>query len=76
MRMTLAKQLIRCPLCKEPIAAGASRCKHCHADLSQVTPTREKWLVKLDTFRNGFLAGVLFTLILVLLSYLHCNSGA
>ncbi|HWR82052.1 MAG TPA: hypothetical protein VN285_01985 [Candidatus Deferrimicrobium sp.] len=71
--MTAPKVTDRCPLCKEPIAAGATRCKHCHADLS-VVPTKSKPLfAKLNTFRVGFMAGALFALTLVLLLYLQCR---
>jgi len=73
--MAVPKLMVKCPLCKEPIAAGATKCKHCLSDLSDLSPTKNSWFSKINTFRIGFLSGVLFTLTLVLLTYLHCNSG-
>jgi uncharacterized paraquat-inducible protein A len=66
--MSLAKSTQKCPYCKETIAAGASRCKHCHADLK--TPKRH-WLTRINNFRAGFLGGILFALVLFVLGYLH-----
>ena len=71
--MTLAKPLTKCPYCLEPIAAGATRCKHCQADL---TAKKSKGsFAKLDTFRAGFLVGVLFSIILGVLIYGHFSWG-
>ena len=67
--MAIAKEMTRCPLCKEPIIAGASRCRHCHADLAVTSSKKKSWFVKIDDFRHGFLTGILFTLILVVLAY-------
>ena len=67
--------MVKCPLCKEPIVAGATRCKHCHSDLSGLSLPKSSRFSRLNTFRFGFLTGVLFTLALVLLTYLHCSSA-
>ena len=69
--MTVAKETVRCPFCREPIAAGALRCKHCHADLTGGAGRKKSPLAALNTFRTGFLAGVLFSLILAVLIYLQ-----
>ena len=68
--MSLAKSTQKCPYCKETIAAGASRCKHCHADLKKPAG-RWPWLTHLNNFRAGFLGGIAFSIVLFLLGYLH-----
>ncbi len=73
--MVVPKQIVKCPLCKEPIVAGATRCKHCHSDLSDLPAGRKSWFAGVNNFRTGFLCGVLFTLMLVILTYLHCSGG-
>lgn len=72
--MVVAKQLIKCPYCLEPIAAGATRCKHCQADLGSRKKNRLS-LKKLDNFRTGFLAGVLFSIILAFLTWFQFWGG-
>jgi len=66
--MTVARETIRCPFCREVIAAGATRCKHCHANLSERKQKRSV-LARWNTFRFGFLAGILFSLTLIVLIY-------
>ena len=68
--MSVAKEMTRCPLCKEPIIAGALRCKHCHAELGK-QKSKKNPLTKLNTFRAGFLTGVLFSLVLAILMYMQ-----
>ncbi len=58
-----------CPYCKEPIAAGATRCKHCQSDLAEVSKKRKSFFAKYDTFRLGFLTGIVFTITVSLLIY-------
>ena len=70
-RMSVAAVKEKCPYCKESIAPGAVRCKHCHADLGAVKKAKPGMFKGLDTFRTGFLAGIAFTLLLVLLFYLQ-----
>jgi len=72
--MTLVKQSAKCPFCKETIAAGASRCKHCHSDL-KTAPGEKKKLKQLDNFRTGFISGIVFTLTLVFLIYVQFLMG-
>lgn len=72
--MTLVKELRKCPYCRETIAADATRCKHCHAELPGKKKT-DHWWTGLNTFRTGFLTGVLFTLILALLVYFHFSGN-
>ncbi len=72
--MTLAQNLIKCPYCREEIAYGAIRCKHCHADLSELKKKDSIW-AKYNCFRTGFLCGVLFALIVSVVVYLHFISG-
>jgi hypothetical protein len=69
MSVAVAKE--KCPYCRESIAPGAVRCKHCHADLAAVKKKKSNRLGSLDTFRTGFLSGTLFVLILVVLAYLQ-----
>jgi len=73
--MTVAKMSQKCPYCKETINAGATRCKHCHADLSAGSKKKTSALANLDNFRTGFLCGILFTLILTVLGYFHFFAG-
>ncbi|HOP07839.1 MAG TPA: hypothetical protein PLF13_11185 [candidate division Zixibacteria bacterium] len=72
--MVVVKQLTKCPFCLEPIAAGATRCKHCQADLSS-NRKKKAFIYKLNTFRTGFLTGVLFSLLLVIIIWFHFWSG-
>lgn len=71
LTMPVAKQLKKCPYCTEPINASASRCKHCHADLGAPASGKPAALARLDSFRTGFLSGILFCLILAVLLYLQ-----
>ncbi|MBI5265797.1 MAG: hypothetical protein HY851_01055 [candidate division Zixibacteria bacterium] len=66
--MSVAKQTTVCPYCKEQIAAGASKCKHCQSELNKVDSKKSRF-AKYNTFRNGFLTGVLFTIVLIILGY-------
>ena len=72
--MSVVKEAVKCPFCKEPIAVGAVRCKHCHADLKPAQ-AKKPLLSKYNNFRVGFLSGILFTIIIILLSYMHFYSG-
>ena len=73
--MTVAKETRRCPYCRETIAATASRCKHCHADLDDMPRKRPAFLKKVNTFRIGFLCGILFTLLMTILIYFQFYAG-
>ena len=75
MTMVVPKLMSKCPFCREPIAADATRCKHCHVDLTSLSSKKGGKLSRFNTFRNGFITGVLFTLALLVLAYLHCTSG-
>jgi hypothetical protein len=74
LAMSVAKTLDKCPFCREPIMPGAVRCKHCHADLKTVVSKRSP-LAGLNTFRTGFLGGIVFCLILAVLGYLQFYTG-
>jgi hypothetical protein len=63
--------MTRCPYCKEAIIEGAIKCKHCHSELKPPEKAHPKPLSGINTFRNGFIVGVLFTLVLVILAYKH-----
>ena len=83
----LAKQLIpmgieygkkgmlfkKCPKCKEAVNAAAIRCKHCHAEIG--TAKKKSLWSGQNTFRLGFLSGILFALIVVLLIYWQVSLG-
>ena len=73
--MSLAKEITKCPFCKEPIAAGAVRCKHCHADLVKRDDKKGARFARLNTFRTGFLCGVLFAVVIFVLGYFQFFSG-
>jgi len=73
--MTVAKPTTKCPFCKETIMAGATKCKHCQSDLSEVLSRKKSFFSRFNTFRNGFIVGVLLTLTLVILLYLQCRSS-
>lgn len=72
--MSLVKQLQKCPFCLEPIMAEATRCKHCQTDLADESRKKSR-LKKYQTFRTGFLAGMLFSLILATLAWAHLFWG-
>ena len=72
--MAVVKETTRCPFCREVIAADATRCRHCHADLSGARGKKSP-LAVLNTFRTGFLTGVLFTLVLGILIYWQFFGG-
>lgn len=69
--MSVAKTMTVCPYCKEPIATGATRCKHCQSDLAAVAKKKRSVFAKYNTFRFGFLTGIIFTITLGLLVYLQ-----
>ena len=73
--MTVAHQTIRCPYCKEPIATGATRCKHCQSDLAGQVAKKKSMFAEMNTFRTGFLSGILFCLILAVLAYFQFWGG-
>jgi hypothetical protein len=73
--MSVAKQLQKCPFCLEPIMAGATRCKHCQADLAAAKSKKKSRLARYQTFRMGFLTGMLFSLILAILAWAHLFGG-
>jgi hypothetical protein len=73
--MTLAKQFTTCPCCKEVIASGATRCKHCQADLTKADDSKQKSrFAAYNTFRMGFLTGVIFTIVLAILAWFQFRS--
>lgn len=67
--MSVAKTFETCPFCREQILPGALRCKHCHADLSESKAKKKSSLARFNTFRLGFLIGVLFALVTGFLLY-------
>jgi hypothetical protein len=69
--MSLAKETAKCPYCKEPIAAGAIRCKHCHADLVKRDDKKGSRFAKYNTFRIGFLCGIIFAIVIFVLGYIQ-----
>jgi hypothetical protein len=53
----------------EPISAEASKCRHCHSDLTSYKKRKGSRIARFDNFRLGFVTGILFTLIVSLLIY-------
>ena len=72
--MTVAKTIVKCPYCRESIHPSATRCKHCHADLSTRKKSKSP-LASLNNFRTGFLTGVLFSIVLGILFYVQFFGG-
>ena len=71
--MSVVKEMTKCPYCLEPINARAKRCKHCHSDLT--TPkSKDSLVARYNTFRFGFLVGILFSLVMAILVYLQFSS--
>ena len=73
--MSLAKEIAKCPYCKEPIATGAVRCKHCHADLVKKDEKKKSFLGKYDNFRAGFIVGVAFSIVMAVLAWWQFSFG-
>jgi ribosomal protein L37AE/L43A len=69
--MSVAKTMTVCPFCKEPIAVGATKCKHCQSDLTAAAKKKKSIFAKYNTFRFGFLTGILFTITLGILVYMQ-----
>jgi len=67
--MAVVKETVKCPYCREPIAAEATRCKHCHAELTDKPRKRSSRLARLNTFRIGFLSGLVFCIVMAILIY-------
>ncbi len=68
--MAVVQSTRNCPECREKIKIGATRCKHCGAEVGK-TKSKSGLVRRFDTFRIGFLSGVVFTSALVILVYLH-----
>jgi predicted amidophosphoribosyltransferase len=73
--MSLAKETRKCPYCRESIDPAASRCKHCHGDLVDRGRSSRSFWKTLNTFRTGFLCGLLFMTILIGLAYFQFFAG-
>lgn len=73
--MSVAKSLTACPYCKEPIAAGATKCKHCQSDLAAASKKKKSLFARYDTFRLGFVAGIVFTIVVGILIYIQFFKG-
>ena len=69
--MSLAKTTATCPFCKETIHPQAVKCKHCQSDLSAAKEKKRSYFAQYNTFRFGFLAGVLFAVVMAILLYVQ-----
>jgi len=67
--MRIVKGTERCPFCKEKIIAGATKCKHCHSDLTLAK--KKRWWQKYNNFKIGLLSGTSITLIILLFIYFY-----
>lgn len=67
--MSLPRPNVPCPFCKEMIHPDAVKCRFCQSELKSATKKRGNPLAKYLTFRNGFLIGVLFTIVVGVLIY-------
>ena len=68
--MVLVTEKAKCPFCKETIPKGAALCKHCQS-LLPPPKAKNKLSKQVNTFRTGFLAGILFSLLIAYLAYQH-----
>jgi len=68
--MSIATKTARCPYCKEVISPEATKCRYCHSELTGSKKGRSPF-AQYNTFRTGFLTGVAFTLVLLVLVYLQ-----
>jgi hypothetical protein len=71
--MSLAKETKRCPFCREVINVAAVRCKHCHADLTKQGKKKSGFFSRMNTFRTGFLSGILLSLIIAIVLFFQCR---
>lgn len=71
--MSVVKEIQKCPYCKEAIAPGAIKCKHCFSEIS--SPQKASPFKKYNNFRLGFLVGILFLLVVELLIYIQFFSA-
>jgi hypothetical protein len=69
--MSLAKTTSVCPFCKEVIADGATKCKHCQSDLSELKRKKKSYFSRYNTFKFGFYTGALGVLLLGLAVYVY-----
>lgn len=69
--MSFGQETSRCPKCKETILVGAIICKHCQSEIKPPKTGLQTKLNKYDKFRTGFLAGILFIMILITLTAMY-----
>ncbi|HVP07629.1 MAG TPA: hypothetical protein VMS71_07295, partial [Candidatus Acidoferrum sp.] len=65
--MSVAKTMGVCPYCREPIQAEATKCKHCQSDLTSIKKPKRSYFARFNTFKYGFVVGVCFTVLLLIL---------
>lgn len=68
--MSYPKPPVPCPQCRELIHPEAKRCKHCHAELTIDAPKPDRLKTKLNTFRLGFITGIVLSVLLALAIYI------
>ncbi len=67
--MSVAKVSATCPFCKESILEGATKCKHCQSDLSELKRKKKSYFARFNTFKFGFLFGLILVTVLELVIY-------
>ncbi len=67
------KPMKACPYCKEKIREEAVKCRYCYSELPGNKSRAKRLKNALNTFRTGFLTGVVFMLLIVILFYHHFN---
>ncbi len=69
--MSVAKETVACPFCREQIHPQATKCKHCQSDLTAVKKKKPSIFAKYNSFRYGFAVGVVFAVVVALLGYIE-----
>ena len=75
MAMSLAKTSTICPFCKEPIMEGATKCKHCQSDLSELKRKKRSYFARYNSFKYGFWTGAGTVIVLGLIIYFRFFFG-
>jgi hypothetical protein len=73
--MSVAKISATCPFCKESIMEGATKCKHCQSDLTELKRKKRSYFSRYNTFKHGFVFGATLVIVLGLVIYFRFFFG-